>query len=144
MTSVPIVDTTRCIAPTNEHIYLRTHRISGRRLRFRLFGEDGALRQQAALSTTGRAGRTLVKEGALRITQVALRKGSPLGSHQIGCAASIHVLRGQLRLATSDGDLVLEQGDLVALDVGVFHAGVAMSDCVVLVTMAMQHAALES
>ena len=139
MTTVLIGEPAMDTVPMNAHAYLRTHRISGPGLRFRLFAEDAALRQQARLSTTGRAGKTLVKEGSLRITQIALRKGSSLGSHQIAGAVSIHVLRGQLRLATSDGDLTLEQGDLVALDFDVFHAGLAMSDCVVLVTIAMRH-----
>ena len=143
MTTVPIDSSTRP-APTHEHSYLRTHRISGRWLRFRLFGEDAALRAQAISSNTGRAGKTLVKQGSLRIAQVALRRGSQLGSHQIAGAVSVHVLRGQLRLATSDGKVMLEQGDLVALDAGVFHAAEAMSDCVVLVTMAMQYAQVTS
>ena len=139
MTMVPIADTGGHMAPTNKHDYLRTHQISGPLLQFRLAGVEAALREQAAvLSTTGRVGKTLVKEGALRITQVVLRKGSPLGSHQIAGPVSIQVLRGRLRLTTTDGELELEPGDLVALDAGVAHAAEALSDCVLLITMAMQ------
>ncbi len=127
------------MARTRMHDYVRTRQISGPLLRFRLAGEEAAMREQAAvLSTTGRVGKTLVKEGALRITQVMLRKGSPLGSHQIAGPVSIQVLRGRLRLITADGELQLERGDLVALDAGVAHAAEAMSACALLITMAMQ------
>ena len=125
---------------TNRHVYLQTHQVSGRALSFGLAREDVALREQAGWSRTGRAGKTLVKEGSLRITQLALCKGSTLGSHQIAGAVSMQVLRGRLRLTTSDGEVVLEPGELVALGVGVDHDTEAMSDCVVLVTMAMQQA----
>ena len=103
------------------------------------------MREQAAvLSTTGRVGKTLVKEGALRITQVMLRKGSPLGSHRIAGPVSIQVLRGHLRLSSADGEMQLEAGDLVAVDGGVAHAAEAMSDCALLITMAMPDGQAES
>jgi quercetin dioxygenase-like cupin family protein len=141
MTTVPIANRGEQMAPTPQHDYLRTHQISGSLLRFRLAGEEAALRDQAAvLSTTERFGKTLVKEGALRITQVMLRKGAALGSHQIASPASIQVLRGRLRLTTTDGELQLEPGDLVALDADVAHAAEAVSDCALLITLAMPHA----
>ena len=124
----------------NRHVYLETHQISGRRLSFRLAREDVVLRDHAAASKTGRAGKTLVKEGSLRIAQLALRKGSTLGSHQIAGAVSVQMLTGRLRLATSDGEMILEPGELVAIGAGVDHDTEAVSDCVVLITMAMQHA----
>ena len=127
------------VAQTNRHVYLDTHEISGRRLRFGIAREDVALRDQAASTKTGRAGKTLVKEGSLRITQLALRKGATLGSHQIAGAVSMHVLRGRLRLTTSDGEMVLESGELVAMAAGVDHDSEAMSDCLVLITMAMRN-----
>jgi quercetin dioxygenase-like cupin family protein len=126
--------------PTSRHAYLETHQISGRRLRFGLTREDAVLRDQASASKTGRAGQTLVKEGSLRITQLALRKGSALGSHQIAGAVSMQMLRGRLRVTTTDGAMTLESGDLIALGVGVGHDTQAVTDCVVLITMAMQQA----
>lgn len=140
MTMVRLADRGGDLATANTHDYLRTHQISGPLLRFRLAGEETALRERAAvLSTTGRVGKTLVKEGALRITQVMLRKGAPLGSHQFAGPTSIQVLRGRLRLTTTDGELQMEPGDLVALDAGVAHAAEAINDCALLITMAMQY-----
>jgi quercetin dioxygenase-like cupin family protein len=122
----------------SEHTYLRTHEMSGQLLRFRLAAEESRLREQAAASKAGRAAKTLVKEGSLRITQVALRKGTPLQAHQVAGAVSLQVQRGRLRLTTAGGALDLGSGELVALGAGVAHAALALSDCVILITMAMQ------
>src|SRR5437868_11285061 len=54
MTTIPISEASNNAVATKEHTYVRTHRISGPGLRFRLFAEDAALRQQASLSTSGR------------------------------------------------------------------------------------------
>ena len=121
-----------------KHTYLRTHEIRGQLLRFRLPAEESRLREEAAASKTGRAGKTLAKEGPLRITQVALRKGTPLQSHQVAGAVSIQIRRGRLRLTTASGAVDLVSGELVALDAGVAHAAQALSDCVILITMAMR------
>lgn len=48
-----------------------------------LAAEDDSLRQFAEESKTGRAGKTLVKDGPLRITLVALKKGTELPSHHV-------------------------------------------------------------
>ena len=53
---------------------LRVRRLAGKRLTFMLRAEDDTLREFAEDSKTGRAAKTLVKEGALRITLVALKK----------------------------------------------------------------------
>lgn len=61
----------------------RVRRLAGKRLTFMLGAEDDTLAEFAAGSKTGRAGKTLIKEGALRITLVALKKGTVLPSHQV-------------------------------------------------------------
>lgn len=122
----------------NKHTYLRTHEISGQLLVFTLTVENHRLSEQAAASKAGRAAKTLVKEGPLRITQVALRKGAHLRSHRVAGAVSLQTLRGHLRLTMADRALDLRVGELVALDSGVAHAAQALSDCVILITMAMR------
>jgi quercetin dioxygenase-like cupin family protein len=125
----------------SDHAYLRTHRISGDVLRFELLSEVSGLHELAALSGTGRAGKTLVKEDSLRITQLALQKGMRLPWHEVAGTISIQVLRGHLQMVTADGKLDLAPGALVVLASGVHHAGRAMNDCVMLITMSMQEVA---
>ena len=125
------------VSTSGKHTYLRTHEISGKVLRFRLSEEDERLREPAAASKSGRAGKTLVKEGPLRITQVALRKGTPLQGHQVAGAVSLLVQRGRFHLVTTEGTLALGAGEMVVLDAGVAHAAAAVTDCAILITMAI-------
>ena len=77
------------------------------------------------------------KEGPLRVTLVALKKGTALPSHQVSGPVSIQTLRGCLTLGTDKGDLDVAAGTLIALGPGVAHTAKAHEDCVVLITFAM-------
>jgi quercetin dioxygenase-like cupin family protein len=137
MTTITIPDAQPFEACHDDHAYLRTHRISGDVLRFQLPFEESRLQEQASSSDGGRAGKTLVKQGSLRITQLALQKGVRLPWHEVGGAVSVQILRGRLQMVTSDGKMDLVPGALVAVDAGVQHSAVAMSDCVMLITISM-------
>lgn len=117
--------------------YLRTHRLRGKVMQFALGAEDAELRERAASSQTGRAAKTLVKEGPLRFTLVALTKGTALQSHEVAGPVSIQSIRGCLRVTTDAGDVDVPAGSLVALDAGVAHSARALDDCAALVTVAM-------
>jgi quercetin dioxygenase-like cupin family protein len=97
-----------------------------------LRAEDDTLREFAEDSKTGRAAKTLVKEGPLRITMVALRKGTVLPPHQVDGPISIQIIRGCLRLTTQSGR------NLIALGPGVVHGAKAHDDCAILLTFAMR------
>ena len=116
---------------------LRVRRLAGKRLTFMLRAEDDMLREFAEDSKTGRAGKTLVKEGPLRITLVALKKGTVLPPHHVAGPISIQTIRGCLRLTTDRGDMDVPEGYLIALGPGVVHAAKAHDDCAILLTFAM-------
>jgi quercetin dioxygenase-like cupin family protein len=116
---------------------LRTRRLSGKVLSFMLGAEDDTLREFAEESKTGRAGKTLVKEGPLRITLVALKKGTVLPSHQVAGPVSIQTIRGCLKLATDRGDVNVPAGTLIALGPEVAHTAKAHNDCAILISFAM-------
>lgn len=117
--------------------YLRTHRLRGKVLTFLLGGEESGLQERAASSKSGRAAKTLVKEGPIRITLVALTKGTALQSHEVAGPLSIQSLRGCLRVTTEGGDADVPPGGLVALESGLAHAATAVDDCTLLITVAM-------
>ncbi len=123
----------------DEHVpvYLRTHQLQGALLRFDTASEIDALRRQLAPSGTGRAAKTLVKEGPIRVTLVALRQGAALDEHHAAGPVTIHVLQGIFRLSTSAGDTEVRAGELIALDAEVPHTARAVHDCALLVTVAM-------
>ena len=116
---------------------LRTRRLAGRALTFLLGAEDETLREFAAAASSGRAGKTLVKQGPLRITLVALKKGAALPAHQVAGPVSIQTIRGCLRLTTESGDLDIPAGGLISLGAGVRHTARAHADCAILITFAM-------
>jgi len=93
---------------------LRTRRVSGEVLSFMLGAEDDTLREFADTLRPARSGKTLVKEGPLRITLVALKKGTVLLSHQVAGPVSIQTFRECLRLTTGRGDMDLPAGSLIA------------------------------
>jgi quercetin dioxygenase-like cupin family protein len=115
--------------------YLKTHKLSGKKLRFKMDDEQLALLARAADSSTGRTAKTLVKEGPLRLTLVALRRGARMARHHVDGQASIHVLRGRLTIQADGGESTLSSGDLIVLNRGVEHAVEAKSDCAFLITM---------
>lgn len=115
--------------------YLKTHKLSGRQLQFQMDKEQLALLARASDSSTGRTAKTLVKEGPLRLTLVALRRGARMAKHHVDGQASIQVLRGKLRIGTEAGSIELGSGDLLVLNRGVEHAVEARSDCAFLITM---------
>lgn len=117
--------------------YLREHQLQGESLLFALGAEDGELRARAATASDGRAAKTLVKEGPLRITLVALRKGTTIQQHDVASPVSIQCIRGSLRITTPSGDIDLTQDNLLSLGAGVTHTVNALDDCSMLITFAM-------
>jgi len=119
------------------HNYLRTHTLAAPVLQVALSTEDAALRERAAAAASGRAAKTLVKEGPLRVTLVALRRGTALSEHAVAGAFSAQVLRGRARLSAAGETLSLQRGALATFDAGVPHTVEAISDCALLITFAM-------
>jgi quercetin dioxygenase-like cupin family protein len=117
--------------------YLQTHRLHGEILQFAMDAEARALQTLAESSGAGRAAKTLIKAGPLRITLAALRRGAALEPHQVTGPVSLHVLSGRLRVGTGAGTATVAAGGLVALDAGVAHTAEALEDVVVLITVAL-------
>lgn len=116
--------------------YARTHRLKGQMLSFLLGVEDTDLYEKAATSKSGRAAKTLVKQGPLRITIVAMRQGAALQSHHVAGPVSIQAIRGRLRLTTHTGDIDVPAGGLVSLAGGEVHSAIALDDSAIVITFA--------
>ncbi len=123
--------------PNRKPMVQRTRRLAGQMLTFLLKAEDDTLREFAAAARNGRAAKTLVKEGALRVTLVALRRGITLPAHRVTAARSIQTIRGCVRLGTDTEDMELPVGALVAFGPGAVRKATAVSDSALLITIAM-------
>ncbi|MEX2598190.1 MAG: cupin domain-containing protein [Dehalococcoidia bacterium] len=119
------------------HSYTQTHQVSGDVLQFTLSEDDESLRQQAAASGAGRAAKTLVKEGPIRLTLIALRQGSVLDQHVAPGPCTIQAVRGDLRIQVGGETVDLQPGRLVALNQREPHSVEAIGDGSLLLTVAM-------
>lgn len=96
--------------------------LSGKGLLFKLGEKERAgLIDRHLLEKAGRSARTLVKEGPLRATVVALAPGGEMAEHRSTGPITIHVLEGELSLRAGADEWRMEEGDLLSLSGGVPH-----------------------
>ncbi|MBV9162350.1 MAG: cupin domain-containing protein [Pseudonocardiales bacterium] len=93
--------------------------------------------QAARQASSGRSSRTVFggHEQVLRQTVIALLAGRALGEHESPGEATVHVLRGRVRLRSGDDAWDARQGDLLLVPAAV-HGLEATEDAVVLLTVA--------
>lgn len=95
------------------------------------------LLERAAAATEGRAAQTVLggHERVLRQTVIAMAKGTVLAEHANPGEASVHVLRGRVRLAAGDNAWEGIHGDLLVVPDSP-HSLEALDDSAVLLTVA--------
>lgn len=103
---------------------------------FHRLGRDELTLDAALMQEHGRTARTLVKEGALRLTLMGLAPGGLLPEHAATGPIAIHVLRGDVVFSAPDGDHALTAGDVLVFAAGVRHAAHSAAGCVFLLTVA--------
>lgn len=91
-------------------------------LHFRLGGECSEYIDDALLARAGRSARTLVKDGPLRVTLVALGEGGNIAPHRAEGPITVHVLSGDIRFRAGEKEWELEEGDLLSLGAGLEHS----------------------
>lgn len=95
----------------------------------------------ALLAKHGRTARTLVKEGALRLTLLALAPGGDTPAHDATGPVSIHVIQGDAVFSAGGRDYPLAVGDVIVFGAGVEHAVRSASGCMMLLTVVHSAAA---
>ena len=84
--------------------------------------QDDWMIDQEILAKHGRTARTLVKEGPLRLTVMALAPGGNLPAHDTTGPVSIHALEGQVTFKALGKEYPLSSGDVLVLAPGVTHS----------------------
>jgi quercetin dioxygenase-like cupin family protein len=90
---------------------------------------------QTLVARHGRSARTLVKEGPLRLTILALAAGGELPAHNTDGPVSIHVLEGEVVFEALGQKYPLSVGDLLVFAPGVEHSASSAPGCVFLLTV---------
>lgn len=111
------------------------HSVSGSALSFSLGSELALVRAQLATGAGGRAGRTLVKDGQLRVTMVGIAPGGAMKEHKADGPVTIQVLEGDIDLTLGARRYTVTTGMLFALEGGVRHGVQSPGGAVFLLTV---------
>lgn len=84
--------------------------------------QDARMIDPSLVAEHGRSARTLVKEGPLRLTIMAIKAGGHLPAHSTDGPISVHVLKGEITFHADDRDYPLCTGDVLVIAGGVEHA----------------------
>jgi len=87
------------------------------------------------LTRSGRTARTLVKEGPLRLTMLALAPGGDLPEHSTDGPVSIHILKGSVVFHALGIEYALATNDILVLAPGVRHSARSAQGCTFLLTV---------
>jgi quercetin dioxygenase-like cupin family protein len=95
--------------------------LSGDVLVFEIDEERERAADPELLERSGRNARTLLKDGALRVTLVVLGAGGELAEHEAAGPITIQVIEGRIRFRAGDDEHDLIAGQLLAAGAGVRH-----------------------
>lgn len=97
--------------------------------------QDAQMIDRALLEKQGRTSRTLIKEGPLRLTMVALGAGGELAPHRAPGPATMHVLEGSVTFTALGREYPVKAGDILVMGSGVEHSGRSTSGGMFLLTL---------
>jgi len=111
--------------------------LSGQPLQFNLPSERERITGSEHQEAHGRTGRTLVKDGPLRVNMVSLGPGESLAEHHAPGPITVQVLEGAIRFTTGGTHHDLHTGELLALGAETPHAVTSEEGGVFLLTIAL-------
>lgn len=111
--------------------------LSGKPLQFHLPAERERMAGSERQEAHGRSGRTLVKDGPLRVNMVSLGPGEELAEHHAPGPITVQVLHGAIRFTAGGAHHDLHAGDLLALGAETPHAVHSEEGGVFLLTIAL-------
>jgi len=89
----------------------------------------------ALLARHGRTGRTLIKEGTLRLTIMGIAAGGVLPKHRADAHVTVHLVEGEVIFAARGREYPLHTGDVLVMAPGVDHEARSTTGCVSLLTL---------
>jgi len=111
--------------------------LSGQPLQFHLRSEQERISASDRQEAHGRSGRTLVRDGPLRVNLVSLGPGETMAEHHAPGPITLQVLEGAIRFTTGETHHDVQAGELLALGPGTPHAVTSEEGGVFLLTLAL-------
>jgi quercetin dioxygenase-like cupin family protein len=103
--------------------------------------QDERMIDKSLLARHGRSARTLVKEGPLRLTIIAIAAGGDLPAHRAEGPVTIHLLEGEVVFDAVGNAYPLVAGDVLVLAAGVEHSAHSTTGGLFLLTVVHTKAA---
>jgi quercetin dioxygenase-like cupin family protein len=111
---------------------------AGRMLSLKIMDEAARLKAKPEWSSANRLAVSLVKDDALNILLMLLKKGARLAKHRTRGPIAVHVLSGLVRFDTGSQSAELAAGSMAALDRDVVHELEALDESLVLLITAIE------
>ena len=109
--------------------------LTGPNLTFDLAQQVAELRDDESYRRTGRVGRTLVKEGPLRLTLTVIAGGVDVGTHHAVAPVTLQPIEGRLRYRIDDSERELGVGEILFFGPGHAQDIHALEDTAFLLTI---------
>ena len=97
--------------------------------------EDERMIDRTLLARHGRSARTLVKQGLLRLTIVAVAAGGNLPAHSTTGPVTMFVVEGEIVFSALGREYVVKAGDIFVLAPGIEHSARSATGGVFLLTV---------
>jgi quercetin dioxygenase-like cupin family protein len=109
----------------------------GEMLSLKIMDEVARLKAKPEWSSVNRLAVSLVKDDALNILLMVLKKGARLEEHRTKGPIAVHVLSGSVRFGAGSKCVELSSGSIAALDREVVHELEALEESAVLLITAI-------
>jgi quercetin dioxygenase-like cupin family protein len=109
--------------------------LTGPNLTFDLHRLIDELRADERYVRAGRAGRTLVKAGALRLVLVVMAEGTDIGTHHADTPMTLQTLQGRLRYRVDEDRFEIGRGEVLFFGPGHARDIRALADTALLLTI---------
>lgn len=109
--------------------------LTGPNLTFDLESQIAQLRADETYARTGRVGRTLVKEGAFRLTLVVLAAGVEVGTHHAESPLTLQAVEGRLRYRVDSEYFEIGENEVLFFGPGHAQDIAALEDTALLITI---------
>ena len=93
------------------------------------------IRREKAWEKNDRNGITVFKSSELTLVITALQAAATLDHNNVQAHMTIQVIEGDMRIATTDGDVNMKNGNVMAFHPGVPHTIHAITDVILLITI---------
>lgn len=93
------------------------------------------IKREKAWEKNDRNGITVFKSSELTLVITALQAAATLDHNNVQAHMTIQVIEGDMRIATTDGDVNMKNGNVMAFHPGVPHTIHAITDVILLITI---------